>query len=210
MADIILNQQESVQNAMLTRYQDMLDTTHALVVAIKQNDPTQAVEVTSTSSGGLLTTTEAPIRVSLNPTISLGAYAAGDALGGRLAFEGVVRAAGGGGTITKVVIADNDSEDAPIDLVLFDRPFVATADNAPFDSGDADLPNCLGYIDVAATDYGTYANNSVAAKASGLRMPFDYRLAAGTSRLFGQMVIRGAATYTAIDDITITITVQRR
>jgi hypothetical protein len=194
MADILLNQQESVPNSMVTRYRDMGDGSWALVV--------------SGPASGLITTQPAPVRVQLNPTISAGAaYAAGDALGGRLAFEGVVNAAGGGGTITKVVISDRDGENPPIDLVLFDQPFTATADNAAFDPSDADLDNCLGYIDIAATDYATFNDNAVAAKASGLRMPFDFRLAAGASRLMGQMVIREAITFTAIDDIAITLTV---
>jgi len=68
----------------------------------------------------------------------------------------------------------------------------------------------MGYIDVAATDYGSFNDNSVAAKASGLRMPFDYSLAAGVTSLFGQLVVRGTPTYTAVGDLTIKIAVQRR
>lgn len=148
------------------------------------------------------------ITITLTPTISAaGIYAAGDALGGLLTFANAALAAGGTGTITKIVIIDEDQERAPIDIVFFDRTFTATADNAPFDPTDADLANVIGYVDVAATDYANFVDNSVAAKASGLRMPFDYVLN-GTS-LFAQMVVRSAPTYTATDDITIKITVQR-
>jgi hypothetical protein len=155
-------------------------------------------------------TTEDPIDIWIQPTITAGAYTAGDALGGRLDFANAAREAGGGGTITKIVIIDRDSEDSPIDVVFFDQAFTATADNAPFDPSDADLANCIGYVDVAATDYADFSDNSVAAKASGLRMPFDYDLVAGGNTLFAQMVIRAANTYTATDDITIKITIQRR
>jgi hypothetical protein len=154
---------------------------------------------------------EDPITIAITPTISAAAiYAAGDAIGGKLTFANAVRAAGRGGTIVKVVVVDDDKELAPVDLVLFDRDFGATADNAPFDPTDADMENCMGYIDVAATDYGSFNDNSVAAKASGLRMPFDYSLAAGVTSLFGQLVVRGTPTYTAVGDLTIKIGVQRR
>ena len=152
----------------------------------------------------------APLDIVQQPTISAaGLYAAGDALGGLLTFANAARVAGGGGTITKVVILDEDQELAPIDVVFFDQTFGATADNAPFDPSDADLANCIGYVDVAATDYADFVDNSVAAKASGLRMPFDYDLVAAGTSLFAQMVVRSTPTYTAVDDITIKITVRR-
>jgi hypothetical protein len=147
--------------------------------------------------------------VSITPTITAGAYTAGDALGGRLEFVGVVRTAGGGGTIEKVVIIDNAVQSAPIDLVLFNQTFTPTADNAAFDPSDADLQNCIGYVSVANTDYAEFNDNAVASKCSGLQMPFEYVLAAGGSSLFGQLVIRVGDTYAAVNDITIKITVRR-
>jgi len=149
------------------------------------------------------------LEVTVTPAITAGAYTAGDALGGLLTFASVVRSAGGCGEIVKVTIIDNAKQSAPIDLVLFDRTFTPTADNAAFDPSDADLQNCLGYISVAATDYSEFNDNGVATKASGLQMPFEYELAAGGSSLFGQMVIRIGDTYAATNDITVKITVRR-
>ncbi len=154
-------------------------------------------------------TTEDPIVIAQTPTITAGLYAAGDALGGLLTFANAARVAGGGGTITKVVVIDDDQELAPIDVVFFDQTFGATADNAAFDPTDADMQNNIGYIDIAATDYADFNDNSVAAKTSGLRMPFDYDLVAAGTSLFAQMVVRDTPTYTATDDLTIKITVQR-
>lgn len=153
--------------------------------------------------------TAAAIDIAVTPTISAAAiYAGGDALGGRLEFANAVRVAAGGGIITKVVIIDEDQELAPVDLVLFSTTFTATVDNAPFDPTDADLANCIGYIDVAHTDYADFVDNSIAAKASGLRMPFQFKLSTGTT-LYGQLVVRDAPTYTATDDLTVIITVER-
>lgn len=155
-------------------------------------------------------TTEDPIDIVQTPTISAaGIYAAGDALGALLTFANAARVAGGGGTITKIVITDEDQELAPVELHLFDQTFGATADNAPWDPSDADMANYIGYVDVAATDYADFVDNSAAAKASGLRMPFDYDLVAAGTSLFGQLVVRSTPTYTAEDDITIKITVRR-
>lgn len=151
--------------------------------------------------------TVSPIEVMQTPTITAGAYTAGNALGGLLTFANAVRAAGGQARITKVVITDDAMQSAPIDLVLFNQTFTATGDNSAFDPSDADLANCIGYIDVAATDYAEFNDNGVAAKTSGLRMPFPITLV-GTS-LFGQMVIRNGDTFAATDDITIKLTLER-
>ena len=149
------------------------------------------------------------VEVSVTPTVTVGAYTAGDALGGLLTFDGVVRTAGGSGEIVKVVILDNALQSAPIDLVLFDRTFTANADNAPFAATDADLQNCLGFIGVENTDYSEFSNNCVATKASGQQMPFEYKLAVGGTALFGQLAIRIGDTYGAVNDITVKITVRR-
>jgi len=151
------------------------------------------------------------VEVTVTPTISAaGIYAAGDALGGRLDFAGVIRAAGArAGVITKVVITDDDQELAPIDIVFFNQAFTATANNAPFDPSDADLQNCIGFVDIAVTDYADFVDNSVAAKSSGLRMPFPFVLAPGSTTLCAQMVVRATPTYTATDDLTVKITVER-
>jgi len=205
MADIIRNQQESVPNSMQTRYRDMGDGTHALVVSTGGSSNIQVgnTDVSLTNP----VPTVSPIEITQTPIITAGAYAAGDAVGGLLTFANAVRAAGGQAVITKVVITDDAAQRVALDLVLFDRTFTATADNAPFDPSDADLANCIGYIDTAATDYANFVDNAVAAKLSGLRMPFPIALN-GTS-LFGQLVTRGAPTYAATDDLTVKLTIER-
>lgn len=147
--------------------------------------------------------------ISQTPTITAGAYTAGDAIGGLLTFANAVRGSGRSrATITNVTIVDDAKQSAPIDLVFFNQTFTATADNAAFDPTDADMQNCIGYIDVAATDYAEFNDNGVAAKSSGLRMPFSFELVDGGTSLFAQAVIRNADTFTATDDLTIKITVE--
>lgn len=151
------------------------------------------------------------LTITQTPTISAAAiYTAGDALGGLLTFADAVLAPGMGAEILKIVIIDNDGELAPIDLVLFNQTFAPTADNAAFDPTDADMQNCIGFIDVVAADYTNFTDNSVAASTNDLRMPFAFTLVTGGTGLFGQMVVRSTPTYTAIDDLTVNITVRRR
>ncbi len=150
------------------------------------------------------------VTIAVTPTISAaGIYVSGDALGGLLTFANVVRAPGRGGVVTKIVVIDDDQELAPVDLVFFDQTFTAIADNAPFDPSDADMQNCIGFIDVAATDYADFTDNSVATKTSGLRMPFDFQLVAAGTSLFAQMVVRATPTYTATDDLMVKVTIAR-
>lgn len=63
---------------------------------------------------------------------------------------------------------------------------------------------------MAVTDYVDFVDNSVAAKASGLRMPFDYDLRGGGTSLFGQGRIGAVHTYTTVSDLIFRITVQRK
>ena len=142
------------------------------------------------------------ITIVQTPTITAGAYTAGDALGGLLEFAGAAVVAGGSGIIAKVVIIDDDQEDQPIDLVFFDRTFTATADNAPFDPTDVDMQNCIGVVSIAATDYADFADNGVATKRN-VGFPFVLN---GTS-LFGQMRIGDVGGYAATDDLTVKITI---
>ena len=150
----------------------------------------------------LVVATGNKLNIFITPAITAGAYTSGDALGGLLNFASAAAVAGGRGTITKVVIVDDDNKLQPIDLVLFNQTFTATADNAPFAPSEADLENCIGHISIAATDYASFNANAVATKRN---VGFDYTLT-GTS-LFGQMVIRDVGGYAAVDDLTIKITV---
>lgn len=166
-----------------------------------------SVAVPVTDNGGSLTIDGAATsylaqtRISATPTISAGsAYAAGDAVGGLLTFANAARTSGGTITVQTVVIIDKDQELAPLELVLFDRTFTATADNAAFDPSDADLANVVGVVKVS--DYSSFNDNSVATRSGiGLAAKLD-----GTS-LFGQLVVRSAPTYTADSDITVIVQV---
>ena len=144
--------------------------------------------------------------VSQTPTIDTSIYASGDAIGGLLTFNFSGSDTGYQGVITKIVVIDKASQAAPLDLILFDRTFTATADQAPFDPTDADLANCIGHISIAATDYVAFNDNSVASKTSGRQLPFYFLL--NTGQIFGQLVVRSAPTYAAATDLTVKVIIE--
>ena len=144
------------------------------------------------------------------PTVTAGAYSAGDAVGGLLVFRNVSFEGGGRSRRTSpkgsatildsVVIVDRASQDVQLDLVLFSEEFTPTADNGAFDPSDADLLNCIGVVKVS--DYSAFNDNSIATK-SAIGLPIHLTNASGN--LFGQLVTRGTPTYVAITDIAVRI-----
>jgi hypothetical protein len=140
-------------------------------------------------------------RISVTPTISAASiYAAGDAVGGLLTFANAARFSGGGVIVSQAVIIDLDKEVSAMDLVLFDRTFTNSADNAVFDPTDADLANLVAVIPV--TTYASFNDNAV-----GYSQIVDIPVKPNGTSLFGQLVTRTTPTYTATSDITVILSV---
>jgi len=147
-----------------------------------------------------VTSTGSSVTVSQTPTITAGAYAAGKAVGGKLTFANMAREAGGVVTLQSVTILDKAAQSAHLVLVLFDRDFTATADNAAFDPSDADLAHVVAIVPVFTSDYQEFADNA-AATASNLGIVVTLN---GTS-LYGQMMCVGAPTYVSTSDLTVIV-----
>ena len=139
----------------------------------------------------------------VTPVISTGIYTTADAVGGLMTFINSADKIVGSGTIKGVVLIDNDSEEDVMELHLYNQTITATADKDAIAVTDADLANYVGRIDIAAADYAAFAANSVAHVAVDL--PFN--LVAGGTSLFGQSVVRGAPTYTAVTDIVVKLVI---
>jgi len=141
------------------------------------------------------------------PTVTVGAYAANDAVGGLLTFVDAGPNALSGGSNSGVyvdgaVLTDLAKQDIQLDLVLFNQSFTATADNAAFDISDTDMLNVVGVINfVSYTD----ANDSSFCAVRGLNIPVLIENASGA--LYGQLVTRGAPTYAATTDIQVRLNI---
>jgi hypothetical protein len=140
----------------------------------------------------------------VTPTISTGIYAAGDALGGLLEFENVLSAFKSDGEIVGAVLIDDDTENAAIDLLLFDREITPTTDNDELDVSDADLAHLIGKISFPAASYLSAKDNGICA----LELAVPIVLVDGGTSLFGLLKVEGTPTYTAATDITIKLFVK--
>ena len=137
--------------------------------------------------------------IALTPTITAGAYSAGDAVGGLLTFANAGRASAEGSVLTDVLLIDDAGQDAELELWLFDRTFGAIADNGAWAPTEADLENCIA---VVSTVDGTWR---AAGTPSVINIEVTRRIDITGTSLFGQIVTRGTPTYAAVDDLTVKI-----
>ena len=143
------------------------------------------------------------ITLALTPTVTAGAYTAGDAVGGLLTFPLAARTniSEGGSVLVNVLIVDDAGQDAELELWLFNQTFTAIADNAAWAPSEADLENCIGVVSTVGSTWRAAGTPSVIQIECTRRID----LVAGGTSLFGQLVTRGTPTYAAVDDLTVKI-----
>ncbi|MFN8530186.1 MAG: hypothetical protein U0670_16425 [Anaerolineae bacterium] len=137
--------------------------------------------------------------VELTPTITAGAYSAGDVIGGLLAFD--VFSPGGGGSIRRITLIDADDEKAPLKLYLFSSAPGSLADNAAFVLPTADLRKLIDVVTVSASDYASLNGDAYAVKRD---LEVDYPNTNG--KLYAYLVCDGTPTYGATNDLTVRLT----
>jgi len=141
------------------------------------------------------------ITIAQTPTVTAGAYAAGDAVGGLLTFANAGRVSGGGGVVKTFTLIDDAGQDVTIELWLFNQTFTAMADNAAWAPSEADLENLVGIISTQESSTGWAA----AGTPSAITVPCSLRYDVTGTSLFGQLVTRGTPTFAATDDVTVKI-----
>jgi len=142
-------------------------------------------------------------RITVQPVVSTTpAYTAKDAVGGKLTFANAARSSGGSITVQAVVVVDRSQQMPALELVLFDRDFTASNDNAAFDPTDADLAYCVGVVKIG--DWSDFSDNAVAVRTGiGLAAKLE-----GTD-LYGQLVTRSTPTFVATTDIVVALHIVR-
>lgn len=143
------------------------------------------------------------ITISQTPTITAGAYAAGDAVGGLLTFANAGRQTGVGGVIKNIILIDEAGIDTSLELWLFDQAFTPMADNAAWAPSTADLQNLVGII------YSSNGSWSAAGTPSVNDIEVSKRYDVVGTSLYGQLVTRGTPTFVATDDITVKLCLLR-
>ena len=91
---------------------------------------------------------------TVNPTITLDAYTAGDVVGGLLQFD-VSALIVNGGIINRAIIIDEDSQAEGYRLFLFSAEPTTIADAAAFAPTIGDLNKLVGVITFEAANYVT-------------------------------------------------------
>ncbi len=160
-----------------------------------------SMPVVLASDQSVVLVAQSGIVVAQTPTVTAGAYSAGDAVGGKLTFANAVRASGGSARVVSVVIADKNKQNVELELWLFNQDFTPTADNAAFAVSSSDLLNCVGVVRINTSDYASASANGVATVPVG-----DLLVeASGGSTLYGQLKCVGAPTYASTSDIGVKV-----
>lgn len=149
--------------------------------------------------------------VTLNPSVvpanTAAAYSANDAVGGKLTFSDSVRGKREDGVICDLLIASKDTLSGThpdLRLWLFGADFTAVSDNAAFDISDADLLNCLGYIDIATADWVTLTSSAFAQKLREFRC---FGLKEEGQAMYGQLQTLDAVTFSSANNYQITLNI---
>ena len=142
--------------------------------------------------------------ISQTPTITAGAYSAGDAVGGKLTFSGCPN----DGLIHGLTIIDLSEQAVELDLILFEADFTATSDNGAFDVTAGEEGRLIGSINVATTDYKDIGGLKVAT-VKNISLPYELTETAVTKlgRIYGQLVTPGTPTYVSTADLTVKLAV---
>lgn len=162
-----------------------------------QRLPVEIEDVSAGTSGAAMPIESAGTTITQSPTVTAGAYTAGDAVGGLLTFANAARAAGMGGVIKDLLILDDAGQDAELELWLFGDTFTAMANNAPWAPSEADLRKLVGII--TTSDGAWFA----AGTPSAARVEVSQRYDCVATSLYGQIVTRGTPTFAATDDVTV-------
>jgi hypothetical protein len=152
---------------------------------------------TESLMSGIMPSGNIQTRISVTPTVSTTpAYAVKDAVGGLLTFSNAARASGGSIILQSVVVIDASQQMPALDLVLFDRTFTNSTDNAIFAPSDTDLAFAVGVIPIS--NWADFSTNSVAT-----RFGLGHNIKLNGTDLFGQLVTRSTPTFVATTDLTI-------
>lgn len=142
--------------------------------------------------------------ISQTPTITAGAYSAGDAVGGKLTFTGCPE----DGKIETVTIIDLDEEGPELNLVLFHADFTAVSDNAAFDVAAGEEARLIGIVNIASADFEDIGGLKVATKGNlGIGFKLSETAVTKRGRIYGQLMTPGTPTYTTTSDLVINIAV---
>lgn len=152
-------------------------------------------------------------KVQVTATIDTSAFTTGDAMHtDAIEIPGALQH-NGSGRVVGALVSDLDNVSPDMDIVLFSsEPTASTITaNAAFDCGDSDLLNIQGVIELVASDFKSFADNSVAHKA--VDIPVDKGTidasGAGSRSIWAVLVARDSSNFSTATALTINISVEQ-
>lgn len=130
--------------------------------------------------------------IVVTPVVGAAAFHANDIVGGKLTLPFAARIAGGSGIIQDLQVVDASKVASELCVYIFNADLTVAADNAAEATSAADMLKYIGHIVVAASDYKTLANASVAS----VKLGWTYKVASGTN-LYAFIRCTGTPTYGA-------------
>jgi hypothetical protein len=154
------------------------------------------------------------VRTSVTPVVTVGAYVAGNCVGGTLTFPAIRGALGAynpssvmalGGMIQTAVLRDKSGNPGTYDLFLFDALPTAQTDHAAVALVAADLAKCIGVVSFPATmKLGAAATIGVSMLSA---LEVEFVLQSG-GNIYGVLVTRGTPTYASTSDVSVDVIAQ--
>lgn len=123
-------------------------------------------------------------------TVANGAYAAGDVVGGRLAFLG----AGGhseNGILMGLTLTDFGAVGGQVDVFLYNQEPTVIDDNTAFSESEADALKRIGMVSIASADWVGAGTGVKTVSKEGLSIPFV------GPNLYAYIVARGTPSYSS-------------
>lgn len=144
-----------------------------------------------------------PTDLFITPTVTAGAYTAGDVVGGLLTFPTVLASQPGSGELREVILYDNVKQQKAMTLFLFDSAPSVIADNAAFNLSAADLRRCFAVVPIAIHKvYSTATRGFSLARALSVPVFTDTN-----GSIYAYLVCDVAPTYGATDDLTLGLSI---
>lgn len=146
-------------------------------------------------------------QVSVTPTISTGAYTAGDVVGGLMTFtvsdltpvEGILRS---------ILITDDHNQSEEYTLYVFNAVPSTIANDAAFAPTLADLKKLITTVGIASGDYTTSNSNAWALLGGHEDTIMEIHFHSDTGAIYIYAVAVATPDYNADGDLSIKITVE--
>lgn len=154
-------------------------------------------------------------RIVKQLTTQAAAYAAGDIIhDGLVLFNNALQLAKHSGRIVGVTLTDKAVQNAAISLELFSKAVTGTFTvNNPIDVDDSQLAYFLGRVDILATDYKNYTDNSAASVVCNVPIVSAAINSDGhdvpSRDIYVAVVSRGTPTYVSTSDLYLSLYVEQ-